>query len=38
VVVDGLQRVRPGAPLAPTEVPMAPAQAAASSTSAVAAQ
>jgi len=25
VVVDGLQRVRPGAPLAPTVVPMAPA-------------
>jgi multidrug efflux system membrane fusion protein len=38
VVVDGLQRVRPGAPLAPTEVPMAPAQAAASSASAAAAQ
>lgn len=36
VVVDGLQRVRPGAPLAPTVVPMDPAEAASGAASAAA--
>jgi multidrug efflux system membrane fusion protein len=34
VIVDGLQRVRPGAPVAPTEVPMEGSPASASAASA----
>jgi multidrug efflux system membrane fusion protein len=37
VVVDGLQRVRPGAPLAPAVVPMDPAEAASAAAAAAAA-
>jgi multidrug efflux system membrane fusion protein len=38
VVVDGLQRVRPGAPLAPEVVPMVPAAASAPASATAAAK